>query len=242
MSKSSTKIFVRPKRIVLGLTIGAILLVLASIAGQISKYFLRHNYVFGLVRLFNVDMELNFPTLFSTVILFIAAQLLLVIALLERKRLKSLYLNWIFLSCCFLLMAIDEELAFHEKLIEPMQKLFRGGPLGGLLFAWIIPGMILILIISLVSLRFILQLPRKTRITFILSAVVYVTGSIGMEIIGGRYAQVYGGNNFTYAMITTVEESLEMAGTILFIYGLLDYIKETYEEVRFYFKNLEVNQ
>ena len=46
-------------------------------------------------------------------------------------------------------------------------------------------------------------------------------GAIGVELIGGRYLELHGVENLTYAMITTVEESLEMAGVIIFIWALL---------------------
>ena len=36
-------------------------------------------------------------------------------------------------------------------------------------------------------------------------------------------------------MLTTVEESLEMAGVIIFIWGLLVYFADKHEEVRFRF-------
>ena len=39
----------------------------------------------------------------------------------------------------------------------------------------------------------------------------------------------------TYRMIVTIEESLEMAGLIIFIWALLKYIAENYKEVRFRF-------
>ena len=42
-------------------------------------------------------------------------------------------------------------------------------------------------------------------------------------------------------MIPTVEESLEMAGVIIFIWALLKYIAENYKEVRFRFDGDHVN-
>jgi hypothetical protein len=68
------------------------------------------------------------------------------------------------------------------------------------------------------------------------AAILYIGGAIGVELIGGRYAELHGEENWTYSMITTVEESLEMAGLIVFIWALLEYCADNYKEVRFRFE------
>lgn len=45
-----------------------------------------------------------------------------------------------------------------------------------------------------------------------------------MESIGGRYIEL-NGPDLQYKMITTIEEALEMAGTVVFIDALLAYVK-----------------
>ena len=61
----------------------------------------------------------------------------------------------------------------------------------------------------------------------------YVGGALGMELIKGRHSYLYGQKNLAYGVITTIEESLEMLGIVVFIYALLDYIKTYISEVRF---------
>jgi hypothetical protein len=65
------------------------------------------------------------------------------------------------------------------------------------------------------------------------AATLFLGGALGVELVGSRYAEFHGGENLTYNIIATVEESLEMAGVIVFIYALLKYIADNYEEVRF---------
>ena len=64
---------------------------------------------------------------------------------------------------------------------------------------------------------------------------IYIGGSIGFELIGGYYAELHGLKNLAYNMLTSTEESLEMAGIILFIWGLLTYIADSYKDVQFCF-------
>ena len=55
-------------------------------------------------------------------------------------------------------------------------------------------------------------------------------------MIGGRFAELHGGDNPTYVVIVTIEESLEMAGVIVFIWALLCYLADAHEEVRLRFE------
>jgi hypothetical protein len=49
-------------------------------------------------------------------------------------------------------------------------------------------------------------------------------GALGMEMVDGYYASLYGDNNFVYVVLTTIEEFFEMVGIAVFIYALLSYI------------------
>lgn len=53
-----------------------------------------------------------------------------------------------------------------------------------------------------------------------------------MELVGGHYAELHGSDNLTYHLIATLEESLEMAGVITFIWALLVYIADHYGDLR----------
>lgn len=229
------QISLKPLLIARALGAVAFVLVLASIGGQLTAYLTGHDTVYGLVRLFYVDAEQNIPTFFSTFLLLFAALLLSVITLLERNRTPSHVAYWAILSFGFLLMAVDDFVCLQEKLIGPMRKLLGDGNLGVFYFAWVIPGIALVFILALFLFRFWLRLPAKTRLTFFVAATIYIGGCIGFELIGGRYAELHGAQNLTSIIITTVEESLEMAGNIIFIWGLLVYIADNHKEVRFRF-------
>jgi len=73
-------------------------------------------------------------------------------------------------------------------------------------------------------LRFLLRLPSRNRNLFLFAGALYVGGCIGIELIGGSYDQAHGYENLTYNLISTVEEGLELAGLIAFLYGLLTYL------------------
>ena len=132
-------------------------------------------------------------------------------------------------------MAFDEAFAFHERLIDPICLLLGDRHLGVFYYGWVIPGIALVIAVALIFMRFLLRLPSGTRRSFLLAALLYLGGSLGVELIGGAYEESHGRENLRYSMIATVEESLELAGLIVFIYALLAYISASYDEVRFAF-------
>jgi len=230
----ANQISLNPFKIALVLCAVAFFLVLASVAGQLMFY-MTGNKLYGLVLLFDIDAEYNIPTFFSMLLLLFAALLLSVITILERKRTASHVFHWAILSFGFLIMAVDEIVCIHERLVNPIRRLLGNGNHGIFHFAWVIPGIALVLVLALFFLKFCLRLPAKTRLTFLMAAAIYIGGSIGFELIGGYYDELYGLQNLTYSMLTTVEESLEMAGVIFFIWGLLVYLADMHKEVRFRF-------
>jgi hypothetical protein len=226
------RIRLNPSAVARALGAVAFLLVLASTAGQLSKYLLGYSHVYALVPLSYVDTERNIPTLFSTLLLFCVAILLAVITVLKKKHRDPAVSKWAILAFGFLLMTVDEACSIHEKLSGPVRALLGNGNLGIFHFAWVIPGLGLVFMLALFFLRFVLRLPAQTRLTFVLAASLFIGGSLGLELVAGRYAEMHG-PSLTYSMIATLEESLEMAGVIVFIYALLKYIADNYEEVRF---------
>jgi hypothetical protein len=69
-----------------------------------------------------------------------------------------------------------------------------------------------------------MDLPFNFRIIFIFSGIVYLSGTVGMEIIDGLYANAYGDQNLFYFLLTTLEETLEIVGIMFFLYSLMSYI------------------
>ena len=58
------------------------------------------------------------------------------------------------------------------------------------------------------------------------SALVLISGAIGMEIVDGFFAPSTGDEHtLTYDVLSALEELLELTGIALFLYSLLDYIK-----------------
>lgn len=234
-----------PSRVARVLGTIACLLVLAHLGGQFSKLELGHGSLKGLIPLFNLSAEQNIPAYFSVLLILIAALVLTIIATLERQRAMPHAAKWVVLAVGFLCMAFDEAYSIHEKLMMPLREWMgvtdpvgtvKGeSVLGIFYFAWVIPGIAIVLLVGLYFLRFLLHLPASSRYRFVGAAAVYLGGAVGCELIGGRYAEVYGYDNWTYTLIATAEETLEMAGMIAFVWALLKHCAESYQYARITF-------
>jgi hypothetical protein len=212
-------------------------LILADVVALFVKFQLGHDYSFGLVPLFDLDGEENIPTFFSELLLIFSGALLAVIAILNRKKQAPHVSKWVTLSIGFFYMAYDEAFQVHEKLIVPFRRLLGNRRLGIFYYSWVLAGLAIVPILGLFFLKFLWHLPAVTRFRFVLAGTVYIAGAIGFELLGGRYAEIYSERNLTYNIFPAFEESLEMAGIILFIWALLTYIDDNYNEVRFRFRS-----
>lgn len=222
-----------PNSIAWLLGIVAFILIFASIATDSAYYLTGFSSVLlsKFVKIFSLDLELNVPNFFSMLLLLFAALLLAFITVIKRKQTASYIWHWAILSFGFFFMAFDEIASIHEKLIEPMQAILGKEQLGILYFAWVVPGIALVLFLAFIFLRFWWNLPAKTRFAFLIAATLYIGGAIVLELIGGSHFEIYGKDNLTYILLTTVEESFEIVGVIIFIRALLGYIADTYREV-----------
>jgi hypothetical protein len=204
-------------------------LLILNIIAIFFAYVTGHASYYGILEKFYFLLENNFPTYFSGVNLLIAAGLLFHIY--NEKNIKHTVDNkyWLFLSLVFLFLSIDEIASIHELSIRPMQKLLTMGSISSswLFFPWVIAGIILVLVLGIFFLRFYLRLPLRYKFLFGVSAALIIGGAIGLEIIDGHYynGDVTSKGGLIYFLLTTVEESMEMMGEIIFIKALIDYIR-----------------
>ncbi len=190
----------------------------------------------------DLDIEKNIPSFYSGFALFFSSLLFFCLSSLEKKQGKKCR-YWLGLAAVFLFLSLDETFVLHERLGNYTEEYIKSTGIleaGGLLyFPWIIPYSILMTILGLLYFRFIFRLPRKTTVLLILSAIIFLTGAAGFDMLGGREAELHGYYSVTYTVLYTIEEFLEMIGVVLLIYTLLDYIKQRFGQLCF---SLEVQE
>ncbi|MEO1924883.1 MAG: hypothetical protein ABGY08_02655 [Gammaproteobacteria bacterium] len=162
---------------------------------------------------FDLDEEESLGTWFSAIILLIAGLLSLFQAGYAITRIRHWHFFWWLLGVGFCLLSLDEVVAFHEFVNTIVEDTH-----------WTTFGAVLVVAVGFVFLPFILVLPLRTRLLFLVSGVLYVGGAIGVEWATIWYEDNDLLDTLAYNLWNALEEFLEMTGVILYIYALLAYI------------------
>jgi hypothetical protein len=218
-----------PSQVALALGGVAVALVVANILLMVAKFGFGHGHFYGLASLFHLDRESNIPTLFSSCLLLLNAALLGLFAYLERLSGAS-YRPWVLLALIFCFLSVDETARIHERLGVPVGVALDTS--GIFSFAWTIPYGILTALLAAIYLPIIWPLERRLRYLLLLSGGLYVGGAVGFEMIGSALWDSFQSyETVWYAISVTCEESLEMAGLILFMYTLMMLIQNKHKNV-----------
>jgi hypothetical protein len=147
------------------------------------------------------------------------------IALKKSAKNDRYRFHWWLLTILFFFIAADEFMATHEMISEIVRDKYHVS--GLLYYAWVLPFSLFVLAVFLFYGGSLFRyLPAQTRNLLILAGFVYIGGALGMEIIGGYLYVQEGAENMTNALLTAVEEGMEMTGISIFIYALLLYRQE----------------
>ena len=165
----------------------------------------------------NMDRELNLPTLFSSALLLMAA---LLMQRLGQSSDRIATKDWRLLSKIFIFLALDEALQIHEILIIPGLR-YQVHP--ALASTWVVPYAVFTLILLWRFRGFLGSISQATASRLLRSGAVYISGAIGMEMIGSFAVRsgLIRLHSLWYGTITGLEEALELLGIILLIDALL---------------------
>jgi hypothetical protein len=217
-------VLISSRRIVATLALIAAGIVGVHVFTLVLGYGFDRDNVFGLTRLFDVDGEDNVPAFFSFGLLLFAGVLLSIITLRQPRGARPRRALWAGLALVFFYLAADEGFELHERVSKIAARVLGTHELS--YYAWVAPYALGALIFGVVYARFLGQLPRPIRIRFLASGTVYVAGALGAEVAGAIYVHYrHTEHALGYDIETAIEESLEMAGVIVFIYALAKYLE-----------------
>ncbi len=201
------------KRLTQVLGLVAILLVAANIVA-ITILAQQEEPVVERARWVILDFEANLPTWFSTMLLAIVAVLFRIHAGAASRR-ESRY--WNALAILFVVLSIDESISMHEMMTDPIRAM---GARHLFHFAWVIPALAGLVVLTALIGPFLWRLPDPLRRRLFTSAVVFVSGAIGFEMIGGWWSEQHGTMNAIHGAIMTCEETMEITGLWLAVRAL----------------------
>jgi hypothetical protein len=171
-----------------------------------------------IMRLLDVNTEQNIPTWFSSSVLLGSALLSTTIAALARRSGRRDGGHWIGLAVVVTLMSLDEAAALHERLEAPTRALLGSGVPGVVHFTWVLPAALLVVVVASAFVGFLARLPARIRRLVVAAGVTYVTGAIGLELVGGVLLETQA-HRALYLLVAVTEEGLEMTASVLLLYA-----------------------
>jgi hypothetical protein len=208
-------------RVLLAVFVPAILLLNVANAIAILLYHHRHHHGGRFFQEFSLDREANLPSWFSSALLLTAAAVLALVALDALARNARWGRHWAGLSVVYVVLSLDETAEIHERIGSWLRShLNLHGPLH---YAGVLPALALAVFVGITYVRFLRALPRDTLLGVLISAAIYITGAAGVEAASGWWAEGHGSKSTALLLVSTVEENLEMFGTLLFILVVLAY-------------------
>ncbi|MCM2375137.1 hypothetical protein [Aporhodopirellula aestuarii] len=190
---------------------------------------------------FDLGHEPSIPAFYSATLLLASGGILGFLGVYDKSDQGRRLRYWRFMAIVMTALAIDEAVMFHEM----GDALMRMTPMGDLLyFSWIIPAGLFVIVVGLLNLRFILNLPPRTKRLILLSGVIFVTGAIGMESVAGvifsaAEDELAAQQNIAHVISQSIEEALEMLGVVTFIFALLNYIESSQIKLYVRYENQE---
>jgi hypothetical protein len=202
---------------------GAVLLVIGHVLTFVAEDQLGIARTLNFPRQFDLNGEGNLAAWYYSFLLLCCAALTLVLTLAARVKGVRLAGRWGALAALFLLMAVDETAQLHDMATGPL----RNGlalDFGLLYFAWLIPALLVLGICFVYFAPLARSLPADIRTRFVAAVALYVGGAVGGEMLGG-FTVAGGRTSPGYLATITLEESLELAGSLMLISALIALVR-----------------
>jgi hypothetical protein len=211
-------------KIVKFLSLMALVFIVIHIVILCIYYYIGDPDKFDFVQMFDLDMEANVPTLFSSLILAISAFCFYLLAQTSKAKSTGDRKYWLGLGGVFLFLSFDESAKIHETIGDYTENFVDAT--GILYYPWVISYSVLVLVLGGLYFKFFWKMERKIFWSFMLSAFIYLSGAVGFELLGAIESSAHGTATVLYSVLYTIEESLEMYGVIYLIWILLTLLEK----------------
>lgn len=209
------------------LLLGIAALLVLHLIGQFTLRIVGTDSVFlqELIWRFDVDLELNVPTWYSSflasssgLLAFLAAHYYKKQKLIASKRL------WLFMGFGLMAIAVDEVASFHELFLQTAHVAANfGDGQSYLQNAWLLLLPLLIVVGVVVMYLLYKGLPKNTFHRIVVAAAVYLSGALVVEYLSipvDKESLVYN------LVLTPLEEGLEMLGLWLILRAIVLHIND----------------
>lgn len=179
-------------------------------------------------RLADLDSEAAVPTWISTMLMAAAAVLCWTESRLADPGQTR---RWAWLGFGFFILSIDEVAGLHGSMRGPVRRLLDiDNPL---FYGWVLPAIMVMAVAAVYFYPLIPTLPTKVRRRILIAGTAFVVGAIGLEMVGGVLAQSGMRGGWTYFMVSTIEELVEIISVFYFVDTMAMWFAERGTAARF---------
>ena len=203
------RIDVSPRRLACVLSLAVLGLSALSLASGLA----------GGAHIFALDQEANLPVWYASSTLMLCALLLGAIGTAKHRASQPYSRHWSVLGLIFLYLSLDELVSLHERLSVFLEDTLQ--PSGLLYYPWVVPAAVAVVALAAMYRSWLRDLPGWLRRRFVLSALLFLGGALGMEMLSGLQEQCCGVESLGYLFLANGEELLEMSGVALFLHSLV---------------------
>ena len=191
-----------------------------------------------LVEKFSFDLERNFPTYFSSLILFSSSVLFFLIGSARKNNPgENNHKYWLGLGLVFLFLSADEAAHIHEHLDTD---LIWGAyeAVGLLAWPWVLIYGGLVGFFVLAYFKFWLRLPSPFKWSYFATGAVYVGSALGFEMLEAfEYSTNQDTRTSTYYVLVSLEEFFEMSAIVFLVFINMKYLVTVFPQTSFSFSN-----
>lgn len=172
----------------------------------------------------SLDSESSLATVYAILQVGTCAAAAFLVSFVLRRRGRPWAGHWFAVGLLLVAVAVEEQVGWHETLSH---KLTDAWDTSGLLrFAWVLPGVVVVGLLTVVFLRFVVALPPPIRGLVVAAASVYVAGAVGVEMFSGLADDGRVSLSTAWVALTTLEETLELLGVALMGYAIGRYLTQ----------------
>jgi len=210
-----------PLRVALFLAVIAMLLLIAHLGAEAVRTTIGEDLPDRATGMWNLDEENNVPTWFASMVLALVGFALAFVGLMKYQERDPHYRQWFAISLIPLFLSLDDMAQLHEALSSPLSEEYG---FGGLLhWAWLVVALPVVAVLTVLFLPFLLRLPARTAILLLAGAGITFSGGVILEMFEGWRVDASGQGGLLLFLMVTVQEVMEMTGSIIALYAVIDY-------------------
>lgn len=190
----------------------------------------QNGYFFELSNRLDMDDESSIPTWFSQIIFLAISCAALLAATLEKLRVKRTL--WIVIGIVAVSLSIDEIAGIHEQVLQTVHVLlFHQAAPTITANAWFVVLPFVLVAVGLLARQMVRHFPKRLLTVTGLGLAIFLTGAVGVDIItqGIEFPQ-FSHEFLLQGIFVAVEEGLELIGSIIVLYGIMEYIEKHYHK------------